>query len=77
MPDTAVEFGAAPLSDGRSRFVAWAPGKSGVSVVIFSGTSGTGSHFEPAAAAVEQSLGENVLHRNSFAVLAATMSPKP
>lgn len=38
MPDIAVELGATPLSDHRSRFVAWAPGKSGVSVVIFSGT---------------------------------------
>jgi maltooligosyltrehalose trehalohydrolase len=38
MPDTAVGFGAIPLSDRRARFVAWAPGKSGLSVVIFSGT---------------------------------------
>jgi maltooligosyltrehalose trehalohydrolase len=38
MPDTTVEFGAIPLSDRRSRFVAWAPGKSGLSVVVFSGT---------------------------------------
>jgi hypothetical protein len=78
MPDTAVEFGTTPLPDHRSRFVAWAPGKSGVSVVVFSGTSGIGSYFEPAGpAAVKQPLGENVLHRNSFAVLALTMSPKP
>jgi hypothetical protein len=78
MPDTAVEFGTTPLPDQRSRFVAWAPGKSGVSVVVFSGTSGIGSYFEPVgSAAVKQPLGENVLHRNRFAVLALTMSPKP
>jgi maltooligosyltrehalose trehalohydrolase len=41
MRDTAFEFGATPLSDRSSRFVAWAPGKSGVSVVIFSSASGT------------------------------------
>lgn len=77
MPDTAVEFGTTPLPDHRSRFVVWAPGKSGVPVVVFSGTSGIGSYFEPGAAAVKQPLGENVLHRNRFAVLALTMSPKP
>jgi len=77
MPDTADEFGTTPLLDHRSRFVAWAPGKSGDSVVVFSGAPGIGSYFEPVAAAVKQALGENVLHRNSFAVLALTMSPKP
>jgi maltooligosyltrehalose trehalohydrolase len=38
MLDTTIEFGAIPLSEGRSRFVVWAPGKSGLSVVVFSGT---------------------------------------
>ena len=38
MRDTAVAFGATPLSDHRFRVGVWAPGKSGVSRVISSAT---------------------------------------
>lgn len=40
------EFGATPLSDRRCRFVAWAPGKSNLSLILFGDAAVLPMHFD-------------------------------